>query len=158
MAERVTGTVKFFNAEKGYGFITSTENEDFFVHFSGIQSDGFKSLGDGEEVEFTKEYNEQKAKWQAIDVTGLGGAPVQGSSRPKGDGKDGGKGKGDGKGKKGGGKFGGGKGGGMDLYGGGGGFGGGYGGFGGGGGFGMPSPMYGMPPPMYGGGGFKGGF
>merc|ERR1719440_2258500 len=111
MAARETGTVKFFNAEKGYGFVTSAEGEDFFVHFSGIKSDGFKSLGDGEQVEFVKEYNQQKAKWQAVDVTGPGGQPVQGSSRPKGDGKGGGGGKGKfdggGKGKKGGGKFGG---------------------------------------------------
>mmetsp|Transcript_13531 Transcript_13531/g.21326 ORF Transcript_13531/g.21326 Transcript_13531/m.21326 type:complete len:154 (+) Transcript_13531:87-548(+) len=148
MAERLTGTVKFFNAEKGYGFITSGE-DDFFVHFSGISGDGFKSLGDGETVEFTKEYNDQKAKWQATNVTGPGGAPVQGSSRPKGDGKGGG-GKGDkgGKGKKGGGKFGGGKGfdkGGMDM----GGFGGGFGGYGMPPAYGMPQ-MYGMPPPYQG--------
>mmetsp|Transcript_27407 Transcript_27407/g.43950 ORF Transcript_27407/g.43950 Transcript_27407/m.43950 type:complete len:175 (-) Transcript_27407:106-630(-) len=152
MGERITGTVKFFNAEKGYGFVTSQEgdkSEDYFVHFSGISGDGFKSLGDGEEVEFTKEYNEQKGKWQATNITGPGGQPVQGSSRPKGGGKDGGKGKGDGKGGKKGGKSGG-KGKGMDMGFGGGGFG----AYGGCGGYGVP-PMYGMPPygamPGYGG-------
>merc|ERR1719316_756560 len=106
---RCTGTVKFFNADKGYGFVTSADDqEDFFVHFSGISGDGFRSLGDGEQVEFDKEYNEQKSKWQAINVTGPNGGPVQGSSRAKGDGgKDGGKGGGKGGGKKGGGKKGG---------------------------------------------------
>ncbi|MDZ7674884.1 MAG: cold-shock protein [Acidimicrobiales bacterium] len=47
-----TGTVKFFNAEKGYGFITREEGEDVFVHFSNIQGDGFKSLDEGQKVEF----------------------------------------------------------------------------------------------------------
>merc|ERR1719258_482618 len=65
MAAKCQGTVKFFNAEKGFGFITS-DNEDFFVHFSGIAGEGFRSLGDGEDVEFDKEYNEQKSKWQAV--------------------------------------------------------------------------------------------
>jgi CspA family cold shock protein len=48
------GTVKWFNAEKGYGFIRSDEGEDLFVHFSAIQGDGFKSLDEGQEVEFDK--------------------------------------------------------------------------------------------------------
>ena len=47
------GTVKWFNSEKGFGFITNSENnEDLFVHFSGIASDGYKSLNDGENVTF----------------------------------------------------------------------------------------------------------
>lgn len=47
------GTVKWFNSQKGFGFITSAENgEDIFVHFSGIATDGFKSLDDGQSVTF----------------------------------------------------------------------------------------------------------
>jgi CspA family cold shock protein len=47
-----TGTVKFFNAEKGFGFITREQGEDVFVHFSNIQGDGYKSLTEGQRVEF----------------------------------------------------------------------------------------------------------
>jgi len=47
-----TGTVKWFNAEKGYGFIRQEDGEDVFVHFSGIAGDGFKSLEEGQRVEF----------------------------------------------------------------------------------------------------------
>ncbi|MEX2459824.1 cold shock domain-containing protein [Paenibacillus psychroresistens] len=46
------GKVKWFNAEKGYGFIESADGKDVFVHFSAIQSDGFKSLDEGQAVEF----------------------------------------------------------------------------------------------------------
>ena len=47
-----TGTVKFFNNDKGYGFISREQGEDVFVHFSNIQGDGFKSLQEGQHVEF----------------------------------------------------------------------------------------------------------
>ena len=46
------GTVKWFNAEKGYGFISRENGEDVFVHFSAISMDGFKTLDEGQEVEF----------------------------------------------------------------------------------------------------------
>jgi CspA family cold shock protein len=47
-----TGTVKFFNAEKGFGFISREGGDDVFVHFSNIQAEGYKSLDEGQRVEF----------------------------------------------------------------------------------------------------------
>ncbi len=47
-----TGTVKFFNAEKGYGFISREDGDDVFVHFSNIQATGYKTLDEGQRVEF----------------------------------------------------------------------------------------------------------
>ena len=47
-----TGTVKWFNADKGYGFITVDNGDEVFVHFSEIQGDGFKTLEEGQKVEF----------------------------------------------------------------------------------------------------------
>ena len=55
MSERITGTVKWFNGSKGYGFIAREGGEDVFVHFSAIQSDGFRNLFEGQTVEFTVE-------------------------------------------------------------------------------------------------------
>jgi len=46
------GTVKWFNAQKGYGFITTEEGKDVFVHYSGIVDEGFKSLEEGQKVQF----------------------------------------------------------------------------------------------------------
>ena len=48
----MNGTVKWFNAEKGYGFITQEDGSDVFVHFSAIQTEGFKSLEEGQKVSF----------------------------------------------------------------------------------------------------------
>ena len=76
-----SGTVKFFNAEKGFGFIEHN-GEDFFVHFSGIDGSGFRSLAEGEEVEFDTEPDpENPDKQKAVNVTGPGGAQVKGAPR-----------------------------------------------------------------------------
>ena len=52
MAERCVGTVKWFNESKGFGFISQAEGEDVFVHFRSIVGDGFKTLKEGQEVQF----------------------------------------------------------------------------------------------------------
>ena len=53
MSNRVTGTVKWFNESKGFGFIEQQSGPDVFVHFSAISGSGFKTLADGQSVEFT---------------------------------------------------------------------------------------------------------
>lgn len=53
MSETVTGTVKWFNETKGFGFISRESGPDVFAHFSAIQGDGFKTLAEGQKVEFT---------------------------------------------------------------------------------------------------------
>jgi cold shock protein len=55
MSERITGTVKWFNTTKGYGFITREDGPDVFVHYSAIQTDGFRNLEEGDRVEFSVE-------------------------------------------------------------------------------------------------------
>lgn len=55
MNDRVTGTVKWFNASKGYGFIEREGGPDVFVHYSAIQADGYRSLQEGQKVEFSIE-------------------------------------------------------------------------------------------------------
>ncbi len=55
MPERITGTVKWFNSGKGYGFIEREGGPDVFVHFSAIQGEGFRNLFEGQQVEFSIE-------------------------------------------------------------------------------------------------------
>ena len=55
MAERETGTVKWFNTKKGYGFITRDAGDDVFVHHSAIVAEGFRNLEEGDRVEFVVE-------------------------------------------------------------------------------------------------------
>ncbi len=55
MADRFRGTVKWFNAVKGYGFIGREDGEDVFVHFSAIQAEGYRKLEEGQQVEFSVE-------------------------------------------------------------------------------------------------------
>jgi CspA family cold shock protein len=61
------GTVKWFNSEKGYGFIESTEGPDVFVHYSAIQADGFRTLDEGDQVEFEVQAG-RDGRSQAADV------------------------------------------------------------------------------------------
>ena len=61
------GTVKWFNNQKGYGFISDSEGNDVFVHFSGLNMEGYKTLNEGEEVEF--EVVEGAKGPQAANVT-----------------------------------------------------------------------------------------
>lgn len=63
------GTVKWFNAKKGFGFISDEEGNDVFVHFSALQMDGFKVLDEGDEVEF--EVIDGERGPQAANVTKL---------------------------------------------------------------------------------------
>jgi CspA family cold shock protein len=67
MSEREEGTVKWFSAAKGYGFIGREEGEDVFVHFSAIQMDGYRRLNKGQKVEFSIE--EGPKGLQAAQVT-----------------------------------------------------------------------------------------
>lgn len=64
------GTVKWFNSEKGFGFITNDDgSDDVFVHFSSIQSDGYKSLNEGDKVTFDTEQDPKNSrKLRAVNV------------------------------------------------------------------------------------------
>merc|ERR1719216_494073 len=146
------GVCKKFDSSKGFGFITVDDGSgDVFVHYSEIQAQGFKSLAEGELVEFEIVIQDDGRR-KAVHVTGPNGVNVQGQKRQMGG--FGGGGRGGFGGQRGGynnqGGFGGG-------YGGGGGFGGGY-----GGGYGQQQGAYGgggyqqQQQPAYGGGGYGG--
>eukprot|EP00951_Prasinocladus_malaysianus_P024115 scaffold207339_cov44-Prasinocladus_malaysianus.AAC.1 len=83
-ATKQRGTVKWFNSTKGFGFITpeggdaESGSDDLFVHQSSIHSEGFRSLAEGEVVEFNVETGED-GRTKAIDVTGPDGSHVQAS-------------------------------------------------------------------------------
>ena len=66
MEERQTGTVKWFNSDKGYGFIAPDEGDDLFVHYSEIEGSGFRTLNEGDRVEF--EVTQGKKGLQASKV------------------------------------------------------------------------------------------
>lgn len=70
MSDRITGVVKWFNADKGYGFLRQEDGADVFVHYSAIQGAGFRTLEEGERVEF--EITEGQKGKQASNVTRLG--------------------------------------------------------------------------------------
>ncbi|KAK3275267.1 hypothetical protein CYMTET_16595 [Cymbomonas tetramitiformis] len=75
-----TGTVKWFNSEKGFGFITPSDGSaDLFVHQSSIHAEGFRSLAENEEVEF--KVIEENGRTKAVEVTGPAGGFVQGAPR-----------------------------------------------------------------------------
>ena len=76
---RGTGTVKWFSAGKGYGFITRDEGKDVFVHFSGIRAGGPRSLNDGDKVEFSIETDQRGPR--ATDLVVTEAAPRQSFSR-----------------------------------------------------------------------------
>jgi CspA family cold shock protein len=67
MTERVRGTVKWFNSGKGYGFIEREDGPDVFVHFTSLQAEGYRTLNEGQEVEFSIE--DSPKGLQAVDVT-----------------------------------------------------------------------------------------
>ncbi len=69
MTERETGSVKWFDSSKGYGFITTDSGKDIFVHYSAIENDGFKTLQDGQKVEFSVIENDKGP--QAQDVKAI---------------------------------------------------------------------------------------
>jgi len=69
MSDRIIGTVKWFNGEKGYGFLTRESGPDVFVHFSAIKGSGYKTLPEGQQVEFTVEQGPKGL--QAADVVAL---------------------------------------------------------------------------------------
>jgi CspA family cold shock protein len=67
--EKLTGTVKWFDSKKGYGFITADNGQDVFVHYTGINGEGFKTLEEGERVSFSVTESDKGLK--AVDVERL---------------------------------------------------------------------------------------
>lgn len=69
MSERITGSVKWFNNAKGYGFLAQDNGPDVFVHYTAIQGDGYRSLQEGQRVEFSIEQGSKGL--QASNVTAI---------------------------------------------------------------------------------------
>ena len=74
MSERIIGVVKWFNTAKGYGFIGREDGDDVFVHYSAIQIEGFRTLKEGQQVEFIVEAGPKG--FQAVDVVPLTSEPI----------------------------------------------------------------------------------
>ncbi|RMF12900.1 MAG: cold-shock protein [Gammaproteobacteria bacterium] len=68
MSEKMTGTVKWFNESKGYGFITREGGSDLFVHFSNIQGSGFRTLQEGQKVTFTEGQGQKGPQAENVEV------------------------------------------------------------------------------------------
>jgi cold shock CspA family protein len=87
MADIQKGTVKWFDSTKGFGFVVPTDGSpDVFVHQTSIQAEGFRSLAEGEEVEYQLEIDAKSGKSKAVQVTGPGGVDVKGAPfQPKQD-------------------------------------------------------------------------
>jgi cold shock protein len=81
IATVATGTVKWFNNEKGFGFISQAAGEDVFVHHTAIQGQGYKSLEEGQQVEFDVQQGPKGL--QAANVRPLGAASGTGGSAPR---------------------------------------------------------------------------
>jgi CspA family cold shock protein len=68
MSNKQTGVVKWFNDEKGFGFITPQSGDDLFVHFRAIQSDGFKSLKEGQKVSFVAKKGDKGMQAEEVQI------------------------------------------------------------------------------------------
>ena len=68
MTDRVSGTVKWFNNSKGFGFIARESGDDVFVHFRAIRGDGYKSLQEGQNVEFELHDGDKGLQAQEVDI------------------------------------------------------------------------------------------
>ena len=68
MSEKITGTVKWFNESKGYGFINREGGADVFVHFSSIVADGFKTLKEGQTVTFTEGVGKKGPQAENVEI------------------------------------------------------------------------------------------
>jgi CspA family cold shock protein len=74
------GTVKWFDSKKGFGFIVNAEGKDVFVHFSSIVGDGFRSLKDGEQVEYESFIGDKGLSARNVKATGMAGELATGVS------------------------------------------------------------------------------